>query len=256
MLTLHTIGMDIRHGAGFEMHRPHGSGDYLLLVFKTDAWLDTEAGRIDAPPGSAVLFAPGQAQHYGERCGGYINHFLHFSGADESSVPGGLRTSTLLTPENLPEMEGLLRMLCLEQASDAPGQAECVSLLLQLVLLKAAQGCAGRVCRSSMAHSAALNLLRTGIYANPGACGPVAEMAAQLGVSVSHLHQLYRAQFGVSCYEDVLAARMNAAMYYLQHTDMTVREIAALCGYENDVVFMRLFKRRTGRTPSQVRGDR
>lgn len=256
MLTLRTIGMDIRHGNGFAMHRPHGSGDYLLLVFKTDAWLVTEAGREDAPPGSMVLFSPGYRQHYGERCGGYINHFLHFSGTDDSSMPEGLLCNALLTPDNLPEVEALLRLLCREQTSCSPRREESIDLLLRLLLMKAADGSAGRVRPGNMAHSAALNLLRTDVYANPGGCGSVAEMAARLGVSVSHLHQLYRAQFGVSCYEDVLAARMNAAVYYLQHTDMPVREIAALCGYENDVVFMRLFKRRTGRTPSQMRGER
>ena len=46
---------------------------------------------------------------------------------------------------------------------------------------------------------------------------------------------------------------MNAARYYLQHTELTVREIAALCGYENDVVFMRLFKGRVGVTPTEYR---
>lgn len=58
----------------------------------------------------------------------------------------------------------------------------------------------------------------------------------------------------ISCYEDLLASRMNAARYYLQHTELTVREIAALCGYEDDVVFMRLFKGRLGVTPTEYRG--
>ena len=59
----------------------------------------------------------------------------------------------------------------------------------------------------------------------------------------------------VSCYEDLLAARINAARYYLQQTALSIREIATLCGYENDVVFMRLFKRRMGQTATEFRGQ-
>ena len=64
---------------------------------------------------------------------------------------------------------------------------------------------------------------------------------------------MYRAEFGVSCYEDVLRAKTGLAEYYLANTDMQVREIAALCGFENDVHFMRQFKRRYNMTPSQFR---
>ena len=37
MLHLHAIGMDIHHHGAFSIQRPHGSGDWLLVIFKTDA---------------------------------------------------------------------------------------------------------------------------------------------------------------------------------------------------------------------------
>ena len=78
-------------------------------------------------------------------------------------------------------------------------------------------------------------------------------MAARLALSPSYFQTLYRAEFGVSCYEDVLRAKTSLAQYYLANTSMTVRQIAMLCGFENDVHFMRQFRKRTGQTALQYR---
>lgn len=254
MLRMNAIGMDIHHHGAFSIQRPHGSGDWLLVIFKTDACLTLDGRELPAPPDSAVLFPPDAPQRYRSACDAYINHFLHFSGsADDYSVLSRLRSNALLLPENLRELEALLGLLCREQVSASASREEYIGLLLRLLLLKLEDGCHGTRQLSAGIHSTGLNMLRADLYANPGGCPGVAQMAARLQMSVSHLHQLYREHFGVSCYEDLLAARMNAARYYLQHTALSVREIAALCGYENDVVFMRLFKRRMGITPTAYR---
>ena len=33
VLHLHAIGMDIHHHGAFSIQRPHGSGDWLLVIF-------------------------------------------------------------------------------------------------------------------------------------------------------------------------------------------------------------------------------
>ena len=68
MLHLHAIGMDIHHHGAFSIQRPHGSGDWLLVIFKTDALLTLDGRELPAAPGSAVLFKPGQQQMYRLRC--------------------------------------------------------------------------------------------------------------------------------------------------------------------------------------------
>jgi AraC family transcriptional regulator of arabinose operon len=78
-------------------------------------------------------------------------------------------------------------------------------------------------------------------------------MAERLALSPSYFQTLYRAEFGVSCYEDVLRAKTRLAQYYLANTTMTVREISGLCGFENDVHFMRQFRKRTGLTALEYR---
>lgn len=44
--------------------------------------------------------------------------------------------------------------------------------------------------------------------------------------------------------------------YYLKESDMSVRNIADYCGYENEIYFMRQFKKHIGVTPSEYRNIR
>lgn len=253
MLHLHAIGMDIHHHGDFSIHRPHGSGDWLLVIFKTDALLTLNGKEFLATPDSAILFAPGQPQQYRSVSGAYINHFLHFAG-DESNNLSALSGGQLLTLSNVRDVEELMQLLCREQVSSSERKDACMNLLLQLLLIKLVDGCSSIKAAIAGVHADKLNMLRADLYANPSKYASVEEMASSIGLSLSYFHQIYRVQFDISCYKDLLAARMNAARYYLQHTMLTVREIAALCGYENDVVFMRLFKARMGVTPSAYRG--
>lgn len=50
MLHLHAIGMDIHHHGAFSIQRPHGSGDWLLVIFKTDALLTLDGRELPAAP--------------------------------------------------------------------------------------------------------------------------------------------------------------------------------------------------------------
>ena len=49
------------------------------------------------------------------------------------------------------------------------------------------------------------------------------------------------------------SARLKSARFYLRTTEMSIQSIAELCGYENELHFMRQFKKFTNMTPSQYR---
>jgi len=103
------------------------------------------------------------------------------------------------------------------------------------------------------ANSESLNMLRAEMYSNAGKFKSVADMAERINVSPSYLHQLYKDQFGISCYDDLLSAKIKTAQYYLGNSTLSVKEISSICGYDNSVCFMRRFKDRVGLTPSEYR---
>ncbi|MGN0637280.1 MAG: helix-turn-helix domain-containing protein [Huintestinicola sp.] len=256
MMIFHAMGMNYRHEKEFDIDRPNGSGDDLLLFFKTAARVFSEEGEVIAPPRSVLLYKKGSPQHYCAAGEMYVNHFLHLecSGEEEFLEGAGIAVNRVIPLSDDSEAEELLRMIGREEMSGSPHKEQYMDMLIKMLILKIAD-CSenGKKLPLPMVHGPALDGLRAELYSNAGSFGSVAELAEKVNLSPSHFQQLYRERFGVSCYEDLLSARIKAAEYYLKNSSLTVKEIAALCGYENDVCFMRLFKRRTGLTPGGYR---
>ena len=51
----------------------------------------------------------------------------------------------------------------------------------------------------------------------------------------------------------IVSLRIAAAKGYLESTDKNIAEIAATVGYDNALYFSRIFKKRTGMTPTEYK---
>lgn len=78
-------------------------------------------------------------------------------------------------------------------------------------------------------------------------------MAASVNMSCSGFQYLYKKIFGVSVINYVISGRVEPAKRLLSSTDLTVAEIALKCGYSTEYNFMRQFKSKTGKTPTEYR---
>lgn len=252
MFRANNIGLDIRHIGDFKIDRPNGSGDYLLVVFKTNARLVIGDKEITVPPDSAVIFEKGERQLYGTICGNYVNHFLHFD-VDDADVLYDIELNRLLVPENIREIETHLRMLSREMLSLSDKKDAYIDMLIKMLLMKLSEEKNAEPVMLNSVHGSAFLSLRAQIYSNAGQFCSVSQLAKCANISLSHFKALYKKLFGISCYEDLLSAKIKLAQFYLSSTDLTVKEIALLCGYETDTCFMRRFKGRTHMTPREYR---
>lgn len=249
-MLLHSMGIGYRHDGSFSINRPNGSGDNLLLIFCTPAYVVTAGNRQKLPAGSAILYSKGTPQIYGGTGAEYIDHWVHFDCAENDiffDKTGAVFDTPFAVP-SLSDAERVLELLRLESVSDT--RAECVDLLLRLLIAKTSET-GGNSPKNH--HSDRLRALRAEIYGNPAGHFTVEELARKMSLSPSYFQTLYKSEFGVSCYEDILKAKTELAEYYLKNTALSVSAVAELCGYENDVHFMRQFKKRTGKTPSAAR---
>ena len=98
-----------------------------------------------------------------------------------------------------------------------------------------------------------MNALRLEILNSPYQKWDITAAAQRLHLSTSHFQHLYKQFFGTSCIQDVIGARIKQAQLYLCISDMSVSSLALFCGYDNELHFMRQFKKLTGMTPSQYR---
>lgn len=256
MMKLHSIGMDFTHDKDFEIDRPNGSGDDLLLIFKTPAVVETKDAQINVFPDSALLYRVGEPQHYKACADSFTNHWIHMDcgESDKLHEQTGMPFGEVVKLTNSAEAEDIMRMLVREELSSLPSKEACIDLLIRMLLIKLGDNSRAQIPREAQSpYYSALMEIRTEIYSNPGRFYCIEQLAASANLSPSYFQRLYSRQFSVSCYEDMLTARIRTAKRYLKDTGMSVREIALGCGYENDVVFMRRFKQRTGLTPSEYR---
>ena len=84
----------------------------------------------------------------------------------------------------------------------------------------------------------------------------VAELAAIACLSPSHFSRAFKATTGEPVWTFVQRRRGERAMEMLQHTDLSIDEIAYRCGFSHQGHFTQSFKRQFGATPGAVRREK
>jgi AraC-like DNA-binding protein len=84
----------------------------------------------------------------------------------------------------------------------------------------------------------------------------IPEICSKVQMSQNYLAKLFKEHFGVTMEGYLIRKRMELAKYFLQHTDMQIKEVGSRAGIPDPQYFNKTFKKHTGRTPSAVRKDR
>lgn len=78
-------------------------------------------------------------------------------------------------------------------------------------------------------------------------------LAQQVHLSAVHLSQLFRRQMGQPIMRFVEAQRIGRARELLQTTQLPIKQVASMTGFENPLHFSTRFRLNTGRSPRQYR---
>jgi AraC-like DNA-binding protein/mannose-6-phosphate isomerase-like protein (cupin superfamily) len=81
----------------------------------------------------------------------------------------------------------------------------------------------------------------------------LAGAARAVGVSANHLNRLLRQQTGLTFRQLLIQRRIELAKTLLANGDETCTEIALACGFGDSNYFARLFRRKTGISPTEFR---
>ena len=84
-------------------------------------------------------------------------------------------------------------------------------------------------------------------------CCSINELADGVNLSRSRLEHLFKEQIGMQMGDYLLECRLKTAAELLKSSDMSVKEIAHIVGYEHSSSFIRAFKNMFGTVPSDYR---
>ena len=79
-------------------------------------------------------------------------------------------------------------------------------------------------------------------------------IAERFSISPNHLSRLFRQQGHMTLADYITRVRIDRAKFMLKKYNFKLSEVAARCGFKDVNYFCRVFKTRTGRTPTDYRG--
>ena len=249
-------GVNYRHPSGFSINRENGSGDFLLLIIKSDAYAVINGVRYGIEKNSAIIYKRGTPQLYGSDNGEFINDWIHFElyeGEDELFCELKIPFDTPIVLGQSTDYGDFVRRIFLERYSENRHRDLSMKRYFELILLKIAEQISKEKKEEEHAYYNTFCALRNEIKLTPQRDWSISEIEKITNLSRSYLQHLYKNFFGVGIIADLKNARMEFARHLLSTTDMTVFEVARSCGYQSDVHFMRIFKRTVGATPSEYR---
>ena len=83
----------------------------------------------------------------------------------------------------------------------------------------------------------------------------ISDLSRAIGLSVPHFSRAFRQSFGEPPHIYVIRRRLDQASRLMLTSDMTLTEVALVCGFNDQAHLSRLFRQHTGRTPTAWRRE-
>jgi AraC-like DNA-binding protein len=254
-LEIGRIGIGVKHGRGFTIDRPKGSGSYVFLHFLTPIRLCSILGRRVEPAGSCLIYAPPHPQWYTAEDFSFNHDWFHFSG---KGVPDLLRKyalpeNTVVRPPHTNFIAEHIRDMEHEVWRNELHGLEAVALKMELFFLQLSRamqtGERKRLTPYELEMKESFQTLRVAVREDPNRRWTVPLMAKEVRLSVSRFSVLHQRFFGLSPAQELMKVRLDRACWLLTNSTLSITDVAYKSGFTNTYYFSRLFHRKLGCPP-------
>jgi AraC-type DNA-binding domain-containing proteins len=243
---------------GFHLHRPQGQAAFNFVHFLTPALIVIDGEPIQAESNACILYTPNHCQEYCSPPEGFINNFLTFNIDDPDCIlnlnlpinePFYVDDPDFIT-ESIEYVSWAKSDQEFDHSEDIRSRIEAFfKALPEIQIIDTPQ--AQRAHQTKKRFMA----LRTEISKDPGRWS-VEKMAKAVYLTRSYFYTQYKAFFGLSPGDDLIALTLAHAKRLLVDTDAPIADIAHTCGYSRPEYFTRIFKQHEGITPGAYRKRR
>jgi AraC-like DNA-binding protein len=227
--------------------------DYqLVYVTKGKGVFRSGEGEYEVQPGSVLVLFPGLLHSYRPDIEtGWTEYWVGFRGehADRLQCEGFLTSERPLFHVGLRNslLAHYLQVIDLVRGQEPLYQLKAGSLILGLI----AELLSGERKAVQASHSEDL-VSRAKFLMEAEVDGEVNlnAIADSLGVSTSHLNKVFKAWTAMTPYRYFIGIKIGRAKELLER-GLPVKEVARLLGFSDEYYFSRLFKNKTGSSPSR-----
>ncbi len=207
--------------------------------------------------GSVLLLFPGVWHRYRPDPEiGWTEFWIGFDGAQPRELLRRRFFSAkrpIIRPSDEPGISSIFRSLVLSIREDSPALQQVMAgstmHLLGMLFSASQKRCSAVKRRNDGGVASALDCMRGGV------CPPNA-LPCRLGISTRKFRRDFQQHTGMSPHQYHLQLRLAEARQMLSDPGLSVKEVAAACGFGDEQYFCRLFKKKTGMTTSQWRRTR
>lgn len=246
----------------------HGTQDIWLAMAMQPAGLWRRTGLHDHQglmlPDSMVVTAAGEVSSARVQDQARVMHVfvrapIFDAVARELSAASGVRRPAVASAFGIRD-RGLSLMLrslkqSLDDSSDIAGmKADCLARAIAAHALGYGADCPSR--RAAALDARRLRTVVDYLHDNLAGSLRLDEMATVAGMGRTAFVQQFKGSTGQSPHQYVMAMRVRKACDLLEHSRLTLSDIAHACGFSDQAHMSTCFRRAVGVTPSQYRRDR
>lgn len=255
-ISVSIVGLEWKNTALDVTDRPQGLGGWQVNLFHDAVLIGSRKNNAIDTKGPAVHFySPRNPQWFKASGDGYSDDWIGCRGeVDKALAYYGLQANRAFPISNISELERCVRNMHREWKERPLFSNEALrDALLEFIRLTAR---GHHAMQESEKHREEILALRRRLRERSEEEWSVAEMAEEIGLSENRFAILYKQYCGESPQRDLTGFRMHRAVeLVVEQRELSIADIAEICGYQDQLYFSRVFKRHFGRTPSSYRID-
>lgn len=252
--TIKTLCPQAIENKPFHLKRPHGTNDYLFILFKSNGELTIDGVKTLYHPFDCVLLTPFTPHSINTIDAQLVHDWIHFYVKDEAifnTIPFTFNRLFACHDANL--LSKLIVMIYEEHNGHHEDKKQIIDSLMNVLIRQTIHQSTltNSLSRQEMLLKPKFDAIRNNIYNNHDFPDKIDDLANALFLSNSRFSHLYKKFYQTTPLYDLNTAKIQYAQHLLLTSELSVTEIAEQCAFSNVYHFIRYFKARTGISPGK-----